>query len=559
MGIDCFDYSGQKNGEKNQSSSELGLNINHIERNNKVINNHNIKNVIINQGLRKEEKIITPIPHKVNSNETEATSTFNISEELDTLKKSNKELNDNLNLQKQEFKKLSSEFVGKEEEIKNIKRKYEEIEKELKVQNEKISEFESIKNENEKKLNDTLAENTNLTKQLKAKETDINKLNNQLTTEKNNLLRKEQENQKLKDELEKLQKKNDELTPITIGLDNIGATCYMNATLQSFSNVPQLTNYFLNKYKPDEKKRMSNEYHIVIQNLWDIKKNGKSYSPESFKKVLSEMNPMFAGIAANDSKDLINFLIETFHSELNEIDEKNLNNNMISSADQLDENKMLNIFLTDMKARYNSPISTLFYGVLETKSQCTNCKRIKYNFQIYSFLEFPLEQVNMYCLRNNRRQNYNGQGNPDIDLYECFDHYQALLTMNGDNQIYCNECGKLFDAFYGTYLYTMPNYLIINLNRGKNAVYQCNVKFPEILNLYNYVKLNSKNCVFQLQSVICHIGPSSMGGHFIAYCRHYKDNNWYKYNDSTVTKCTSHNEYLNGMPYILFYKALDDK
>ena len=165
----------------------------------------------------------------------------------------------------------------------------------------------------------------------------------------------------------------------------------------------------------------------------------------------------------------------------------------------------------------------------------------------------------MYCLRNNRRQNYNGQGNPDIDLYECFDHYQALLTMNGDNQIYCNECGKLFDAFYGTYLYSMPNYLIINLNRGKNAVYQCNVKFPEILNLYNHVKLNQKNCVFQLQSVICHIGPSSMGGHFIAYCRHYKDNNWYKYNDSMVTKCTSHNEYLNGMPYILFYKALDDK
>ena len=333
----------------------------------------------------------------------------------------------------------------------------------------------------------------------------------------------------------------------------------MNATLQSFSNVPQLTSYFLKKYVPDKNKKMSYEYHTVIKNLWDIKNHGKSYPPESFKKVLSEMNPLFAGIAANDSKDLINFLIETLHSELNVVDKNNINNNMISSTDQLDENKMLNLFLADMKARYNSPISTLFYGVMETKSQCSNCQRIKYNFQIYSFLEFPLEQVNLYCFKNNRRPNYNGQGNPEIDLYECFDHYQAILTMNGDNQIYCNECGKLYDALYVTLLYSMPNYLIINLNRGKNAVYQCAVKFPEILNLYGYVKLNQKNCVFQLQSVICHIGPSSMGGHFIAYCRHYKDNNWYKYNDSIVTKCTSHNEYLNGMPYILFYKALDDK
>ena len=552
-------------GEKNKSGSELGLKINNYERKREIINNQTITTVIEtpNNSSKKNDKMdqgdITPYPQKVSSNETEATSKFIISEEL---KKNYKKLNDDLIFQKKEYKKLSNNFVEKEKEIKDINEKYKKIEGELKAKNLKLSEFEKINNEKEKKINEILRVNIDLNEKLKAKETDINNLNNQLAIEKSNLLKIDQENKKLKAELEELQKKNDELTPITTGLDNIGATCYMNATLQSFSNVPQLTNYFLNKYKSDNKKIMSNEYYTVIQNLWkkeNKENNRKSYAPESFKKVLSKMNPMFAGIAANDSKDLINFLIETFHSELNEADEKNLNNNMISSADQLDENKMLSLFLTDMKARYNSPISSLFYGVLETKSQCTNCKRIKYNFQIYSFLEFPLEQVNMYCFNNNRRLNFNGQGNPDIDLYECFDHYQAILTMNGDNQIYCNECGKLFDAFYATYLYSMPNYLIINLNRGKNAVYQCNVKFPEYLNLYNYVHLNQKNSMFQLQSVICHIGPSSMGGHFIAYCRHYKDNNWYKYNDSIVTKCTSQNEYLNGMPYILFYKALDDK
>ena len=103
-----------------------------------------------------------------------------------------------------------------------------------------------------------------------------------------------------------------------MGLNNIGATCYMNATLQSLSNKPQLTYFFLNKFSDkDPKKKMSNEYYKVVKNLWLKENNGKSFSPQSFKNVLSQMNPLFSGVAANDSKDLINFLIETFHNELN--------------------------------------------------------------------------------------------------------------------------------------------------------------------------------------------------------------------------------------------------
>jgi ubiquitin C-terminal hydrolase len=335
----------------------------------------------------------------------------------------------------------------------------------------------------------------------------------------------------------------------------------MNATLQSFSNTKELRDYFLKKFdKSDPNKKMSNAFHEVILSLWNKNNNNKSYAPHNFKNVLSELNPLFAGIAANDSKDLISFLLERFHQEINIIDTKNINDNMISNADQLNENKMFNIFSTDMMARYKSIISDLFYGILETKTQCTNCKRIKYNFQVYSFLEFPLEQINIYFTNQGRRQNFNGQGNPDIDLYECFEHYESLLQMTGDNKIYCSECNSSFDAFYQTLLYTTPNYLILNLNRGKNAVYECKVNFPNILNLCNYV-VNKTNTVYQLQSVISHIGPSSMSGHFIAYCRHPQNNEWYKYNDSIVTKCTTQTqkEYLNGMPYILFYKTLNNE
>ena len=374
---------------------------------------------------------------------------------------------------------------------------------------------------------------------------------------KNGELSKDLEN--LNTKYKELKEKYEELIPITVGLDNVGATCYMNATLQCFSSVSQLTGFFLKKYNydpNDKNKKMSNEYYKVVKNLWDIKRNKKSYAPQEFKDVLSEENPLFAGINANDSKDLVNFLLEKFHQELNDIKDKNNVNIMLDPNDQLFEHKMLNAFLEEMKCKYNSPISDFFYGIIETKSQCTNCKQIKYNFQIFSFLEFPLEEVNKYCYSIGKRANFKGIGNPDIDLYECFEQHQLILTMSGDNQLYCNNCNKSYDGLYGTTLYSMPNYLIINLNRGKGAIYQCKVNFPEILQLYNYVSFKEGNTIFQLQAVICHLGPSSMSGHFIAFCRHYKNNKWYKYNDSFVEYCENQTEYRFGMPYILFYKAL---
>ena len=242
------------------------------------------------------------------------------------------------------------------------------------------------------------------------------------------------------------------------------------------------------------------------------------------------------------------------------IDEREVNirdSTLINQADQLDEQKMLKLFLNEFNIKFHSIISDLFYGVMETKSQCQGCNNIKYNFQVYSFLEFPLEQVNKYYFNKGLRPSHlSTNNNPDVNLYECFNYYGNLEMMTGENQMYCNICKKSCDAFYGTNLYSALNYLIINLNRGKGAVYQCNVIFPEKLNILNFVSFKEGNTYFELYAVICHIGPSSMSGHFVAYCKDKIDKKWYLYNDSLVTPCKRNDEYKKGMPYIFFYQAL---
>ena len=398
----------------------------------------------------------------------------------------------------------------------------------------------------------------------------INKVNDmQLIPIKN--LDNNIEQQKLLDELfqkeieYKLQlKKYEEIIanyrdPILVGLNNIGATCYMNATLQCLSNTKKLTEYFLKDFKNDDiNKKMSNEYYKVVKNLWNRDNHNKSISPNSFKEILSQENPLFVGIQANDSKDLINFLIERFHHELNIVNINHADSNQISE-DQMNEQSMFTTFLLDFREKFNSPISNLFYGILETKSQCQGCKIIKFNFQLYSFLEFPLEQVNIYFnSKFGKPLHFQNGKNSDINLYECFEYNRKIDLMNGDNQMFCDRCNQLCDATYTTLVYSGPNYLIINLNRGKGAVYECNVIFPEQLNIINYVTFTQGITVYELYAVICHLGPSSMSGHFVAYCKNSVDHKWYLYNDASINLCTKPQQYNEGMPYILFYKAAVD-
>ena len=556
----------------------------------KNINEKEKKNDLREKTINEKEKKINLQEKNINEKEKEINLKENIlNEKENKLAEKEKEMvakEKEINLEKNKLSEKEKQIdlnekkiTEKEKEIILKEKNISDKEKNLSDKEKNLSNKEKQINLNEKELSDKEKLNNDSKNKLLEKEKEINEKEQQINDYKNSLIEKEkkldidiknkekeikQKENQLQYELIKFQKekekfeneKNLEKSPILVGLDNIGATCYMNATLQSLAHTEKLTEYFLNKfhYDPNDKtKIMVNEYYKLLTNLND--RNKKSYSPDDFKKTLSQENPQFKGIQANDSKDLINFLIERFHKELNNISNQNINNNNYI-VNQLNENDVFTYFLQDMQYNYKSIISDLFYGVLETKSKCCGCQNIKYNFQIYSFLEFPLEQVNNYCFQNGRRNfvNFNA-GNPDIDLQECFDYYQKIDLMTGENQMYCNICNCSYDSFYSTSLYSAPQYLIINLNRGKNAYYQCKVKFPEQLNLLNYLTYKDGITVLNLYAVICHYGPSSMSGHFMAYCRN-KDNKWYLYNDSIVSPCTKPKQYNEGMPYILFYKAV---
>ena len=337
-------------------------------------------------------------------------------------------------------------------------------------------------------------------------------------------------------------------SPYRLGLDNIGATCYMNATLQCLCNVEQLQNFFLNNKLLNQNQGavLSRRFGEVMQNLYDYQKNKKSYSPHNFKNTISNMNNLFKGVQANDSKDLILFLFEKMHEELN------IRNNYINN----EQNILPELFLfrQNYYSQNSSIITKTFYYETQTINECLNCHNKIISYNIQNMYIFPLEKV-----RQSLSNKY-PKGFSYVYLEECFEDSSTTEELSGVNQISCNKCNQMSNAYLTTLSNTCPEIMTIILNRGKGIQFEVEFYFPLRIDIGNYVVSKDKNTIYDLIAVLIHTGTSDMGGHFFAICKSSIDHNWYLYNDSIVQMCSQNYEYEvrnKGMPYVLFYQNLD--
>ena len=342
----------------------------------------------------------------------------------------------------------------------------------------------------------------------------------------------------------------------TIGLQNIGATCYMNATLQCLAHIQKLALYFLDSNTKMKITSNRNIYELsyafltVIENLWKNKNDKKYYEPYEFKEVISRMNPLFAGIQANDSKDLIIFLLEKIHQELNVSQNPSIEmqNNIDSANDQYNYEITFNKFSLLFRKNYNSVISNLFYGMFNSTMNCQNCKVLTYNVQIFNILIFPLQKVKEF---KNKFIN-------TVDLNECFEYYQNPEYLGG-RSYYCNTCKQMVDVINTNKILYGPKVLIMNLNRGNGLEFDIKLNFDEYIDISKYVFYNNNEhspTYYELVGIVTHFGPSSMSGHFIAFCKSFGNQTWYKYNDAMVSESTFEEAKNTGVPYVLFYSYI---
>jgi ubiquitin C-terminal hydrolase len=136
--------------------------------------------------------------------------------------------------------------------------------------------------------------------------------------------------------------------------------------------------------------------------------------------------------------------------------------------------------------------------------------------------------------------------NNNNSLDECYSHLKDSVKLSGEEAWTCPKCNQALVASKRFYFNEWSDYLIIGLKRFyyKGTRYVKNDKSIDIPLKWRHE--------YMLKGAIIHSG-SLHGGHYI--CVGEKDNQWYVFNDDSVSKITSKrvlDNYLKNSYFLLY-------
>ncbi|NWV01188.1 UBP4 hydrolase, partial [Upupa epops] len=186
--------------------------------------------------------------------------------------------------------------------------------------------------------------------------------------------------------------------PGLCGLSNLGNTCFMNSALQCLSNTPPLTDYFLeDKYEAEinynnllgMRGEIAEAYADLIKQIW----SGRQcyVAPRMFKTQVGRFAPQFSGYQQQDSQELLAFLLDGLHEDLNRVKKKPYLE--LKDANGRPHLEVAKEAWENHRLRNDSIIVDIFHGLFKSTLVCPKCSKVSVTFDPFCYLTLPLPLV----------------------------------------------------------------------------------------------------------------------------------------------------------------------
>mgnify|MGYP002868340296 CR=1 FL=1 len=264
-----------------------------------------------------------------------------------------------------------------------------------------------------------------------------------------------------------------------------------------------------------------------------------------FREIICTENTKFDKAKEIEPKLVLAFLLHQMHNETKDNKTQNnmLNQYYINSGEEkakTSKEEMLINFCNEFLPKLNSFISQKFLGLMKITNVCSMCQICTYSFSGSFFVTFDLEKILNQNMMN---------GPLDIENF-----FYLQNSYNNVTERYCIKCLARTNHSQYKQFYSIPDFLIISIQRGYDYSKKNPIKIKEILDLSNMVELGGKR--FRLVGLISRNALTSKFYSLFAF-----NNNYFKCEGLNIQTANPQEIFNDAKGEIImaFYEAINMK
>lgn len=298
------------------------------------------------------------------------------------------------------------------------------------------------------------------------------------------------------------------------GIENLGATCYLNTQLQCLA-----------------------QNRVFVEGIMSWRPKGDDVN-DRMSSVLALFQDLLVRMNAGP------------HSTLNTIDFSNSLG--LDHYEQQDPNEFSRLLFERMHESFQESslggnlaelLPQLFQGVMTYETTCLTCLSKSKRTEEFMDLNLPIvhpipKKIGQQCILEALSSNL------ATDVQHCLAKYCNEETLDGDNQYLCGQCGCKRDAVRALTFQKLPPVLNVQISRyvfDREKLIKKKLSDKVLLPLELKVNALSKERKagttehrYLLCAVMRHKGTSAYSGHYVAEAMDWLTGQWFEFNDEKV-------------------------